>query len=188
MPGTAILNLFGSSTRCDGALLLRQNQIRRIWPLPNLRRRLASVSSSARRMSITFTSRLARSSWCICMGNSSKAGAIPAYVPPSMMPRRTNLLLRFRSAHAADGFVLTSAGSEKCRFEMERIYSKLMGCSVFIAIGTSGQVEPAASFVAGVAGRARTLYVGPEEPANSSSFSEIHLGKAGEVVPGLFGA
>lgn len=72
-------------------------------------------------------------------------------------------------------------------YEMERIYSKLLQCSVFLAIGTSGQVEPAASFVAQVAGRARTVYVGPEEPANASSFSEIHLGKAEEILPALFG-
>jgi hypothetical protein len=49
-------------------------------------------------------------------------------------------------------------------------------------------VEPAASFVAHVAARARTIYVGPERPANASSFAECHFGKAGEVLPGLFGA
>ena len=49
-------------------------------------------------------------------------------------------------------------------------------------------VEPAASFVAHVRGRARTIYVGPEEPANASAFTECHLGKAGEVLPNLFGA
>jgi hypothetical protein len=36
---------------------------------------------------------------------------------------------------------------------------------VFIAVGTSGVVEPAASFVAQVSDRARTIYVGPENPA-----------------------
>ena len=48
-------------------------------------------------------------------------------------------------------------------------------------------VEPAASFVAHVAGRARTIYVGPEDPANVSLFTECYLGKAGEVLPDLFG-
>jgi hypothetical protein len=47
--------------------------------------------------------------------------------------------------------------------------------------GTSGVVEPAASFVAHVLGRARTIYVGAEQPANASAFTECHLGKAGEV-------
>jgi len=70
-------------------------------------------------------------------------------------------------------------------FELDRIFATLNECSVFMAVGTSGVVEPAASFVAHVAARARTIYVGPEEPANASSFSERHLGKAGEVLPEL---
>ena len=61
-------------------------------------------------------------------------------------------------------------------------------CTLFVAVGTSGVVEPAANFVAHVAGRARTIYVGPEEPANASSFTESYLGKAGEVLPDLFGS
>jgi len=73
-------------------------------------------------------------------------------------------------------------------FGMDRIFDALNQCTVFMAIGTSGVVEPAASFVAHVAGRARTIYVGPEEPANAFSFSECHLGKAGEVLPDLLGA
>ena len=71
-------------------------------------------------------------------------------------------------------------------FEMERIYTRLFRSTVFVAVGTSGQVEPAASFVASVADRARTIYVGPEKPANASSFSKTYLGNAGEVLPGLF--
>jgi NAD-dependent deacetylase len=52
-----------------------------------------------------------------------------------------------------------------------------------MAIGTSGEVHPAAGFVAQVNGRARTIYVGPEKPANASSFTECYLGKAGEILP-----
>jgi NAD-dependent deacetylase len=70
-------------------------------------------------------------------------------------------------------------------FELDRIYRALDACTVFIAIGTSGVVEPAASFVAQVNGRTRTIYVGPEEPANTISFAECYLGKAGEVLPNL---
>jgi len=70
-------------------------------------------------------------------------------------------------------------------FELERIYEALDASTVFMAVGTSGVVEPAASFVAQVAGRARTIYVGPENPANASSFTECYTGKAGEVLPGL---
>jgi len=71
-------------------------------------------------------------------------------------------------------------------FGLDRIYEALDDCTLFIAVGTSGVVEPAASFVAHVTGRARTIYVGPENPANTSSFTECHLGKAAEVLPSLF--
>src|SRR5437667_3499488 len=71
-------------------------------------------------------------------------------------------------------------------FELDRIFRALDQCPIFMAIGTSGVVEPAASFVAHVRGRTRTIYVGPEEPANVSAFTECHLGKAGEVLPNLF--
>jgi NAD-dependent deacetylase len=73
-------------------------------------------------------------------------------------------------------------------YEMDRIYDQLERCDVFAAIGTSGAVEPAASFVAHVAGRARTIYVGPEEPFNRLAFDTCILGKAGEVLPVFFGA
>ncbi len=73
-------------------------------------------------------------------------------------------------------------------FELDKIFRALDRCTVFMAIGTSGVVEPAASFVAQVRGRARTIYVGPEEPANAFVFTECHLGKAGEVLPKLFSA
>jgi NAD-dependent deacetylase len=72
-------------------------------------------------------------------------------------------------------------------FSLDRIYQALDDCTLFMTIGTSGAVEPAASFVAHVTGRARTIYVGPEKPANASSFTERHLGKAGEVLPDLLG-
>src|ERR1700722_4311301 len=72
--------------------------------------------------------------------------------------------------------------------ELDRIYEALDACTLFVAVGTSGVVEPAASFVAHVAGRARTIYVGPENPANASLFTEYYFGKAGEILPDLFGA
>jgi NAD-dependent deacetylase len=72
-------------------------------------------------------------------------------------------------------------------FEMDRIFGELNRTTVFVAIGTSGVVEPAASFVAHLAGRARTIYVGPEEPANAWAFDERCLGKAGELLPKMLG-
>lgn len=71
-------------------------------------------------------------------------------------------------------------------FEMPRIFQALQECSIFVTVGTSGVVEPAASFVAHVQGRAVTAYVGPEEPANCSAFDECFIGNAGEVLPNLF--
>jgi NAD-dependent deacetylase len=73
-------------------------------------------------------------------------------------------------------------------FELDRIYRALDQSTLFMAVGTSGVVEPAASLVAHVAGRARTIYLGPENPANASLFTECHLGRAGEILPNLFDA
>lgn len=70
-------------------------------------------------------------------------------------------------------------------FHMDRIYENLQRCTAFIAIGTSGQVEPAATFAAAVGDHARSIYIGPEEPANASTFTEVILGKAGDVLPSL---
>ena len=72
-------------------------------------------------------------------------------------------------------------------YELDHIYEALDDSTLFMAVGTSGVVEPAASFVAHL-GRSRTIYVGPEEPANASAFTECHLGKAGEILPDLLGA
>jgi NAD-dependent deacetylase len=68
-------------------------------------------------------------------------------------------------------------------FNLDRIFRALDECTVFMAVGTSGVVEPAASFVAHIISRARTIYVGVERPANASAFTECHLGKAAEVLP-----
>ncbi len=68
---------------------------------------------------------------------------------------------------------------------MDVIYQALDRCTIFMAIGTSGMVEPAASFVAHVRSRALTVYVGPEEPANASSFTECHSGQSGRAAAGF---
>jgi len=71
-------------------------------------------------------------------------------------------------------------------FGLDAIFSTLDRCTVFVAIGTSGVVEPAASFVAQVGGRARTYYVGPELPVNASAFDECLQENAGNILPTLF--
>jgi len=72
-------------------------------------------------------------------------------------------------------------------FFMEEIAEALSSSDVFVTIGSSGSVYPAAGFVrAARASGARTVYVGPEEPDNARAFDECRLGKATEVVPTLF--
>jgi NAD-dependent SIR2 family protein deacetylase len=87
-------------------------------------------------------------------------------------------------ARVAERFARIFAGSAKRRFDMDRVLRTLEVCTVFIAIGTSGLVEPAASFVSQT--KARTFYVGPEEPLNLAFFDETLTGKAEELLPTLF--
>ncbi len=71
-------------------------------------------------------------------------------------------------------------------FGMDRIFEELRICTVLLTIGSSGVVEPAASFVRMArVNKAKAIYIGPEEPANGMFFDEVVLGKAGEVLPGL---
>jgi len=71
-------------------------------------------------------------------------------------------------------------------FEMDRVLRELRACTVLLTVGTSGVVEPAASFVRMArVNRASTIYVGPEEPANREFFDNVVLGNAGEVLPKL---
>jgi NAD-dependent deacetylase len=72
-------------------------------------------------------------------------------------------------------------------FDMDVIADELGRCDLFVTIGSSGAVYPAAGFVAAVRarGRARTVYVGPERPDNAGDFDECVLGKAGLLVPAL---
>jgi NAD-dependent deacetylase len=74
-------------------------------------------------------------------------------------------------------------------FHLDRLYRELELCTIFVAVGTSGVVHPAAGFVAHakLKGVVRsTCYVGLEEPANRILFNQVLLGKAGEILPGLF--
>ncbi|HUK42995.1 MAG TPA: NAD-dependent deacylase [Candidatus Bathyarchaeia archaeon] len=71
-------------------------------------------------------------------------------------------------------------------YAMDHVFAELRACSVLLTVGTSGVVEPAASFVRMArAHSARTIYVGAEEPANREFFAEVVLGKAGEALPAL---
>jgi NAD-dependent deacetylase len=67
---------------------------------------------------------------------------------------------------------------------MREVIPAIEACSIFLTVGSSGVVQPAASFplIAKQKG-ARTVYVGLESPANASAFDEILLGPAGEQLP-----
>ena len=70
-------------------------------------------------------------------------------------------------------------------FDMERIAMALAACDVFVSIGTSGNVYPAAGFVADVRrrGRARTVELNLEPSEGFSLFEERVYGPASEIVP-----
>src|SRR5688500_6345645 len=69
-------------------------------------------------------------------------------------------------------------------YQMERIDRALMDADLFVSIGTSGAVYPAAGFVqtARYAG-ARTLEMNLEPSLGSFHFHESRTGRAGELVP-----
>ncbi|MFK7770060.1 MAG: Sir2 family NAD+-dependent deacetylase [Mariniblastus sp.] len=69
-------------------------------------------------------------------------------------------------------------------FEMERIETALQQCDLFISIGTSGAVYPAAGFanVANASG-AETAMLNLEPSDNVSDFQKSNYGPATEIVP-----
>lgn len=69
-------------------------------------------------------------------------------------------------------------------FEMDRIYDALKACRIFVSIGTSGSVYPAANFVAtGRAAGAHTVELNLEPSEGASLFAERLYGPATQVVP-----
>jgi NAD-dependent deacetylase len=71
--------------------------------------------------------------------------------------------------------------------EMERIQAGLEACGVFLAVGTSGNVYPAAGFVDLAGPGARTLELNLERSLVSGRFQETRLGPASVTVPALVG-
>jgi NAD-dependent deacetylase len=69
-------------------------------------------------------------------------------------------------------------------YRMERIYGALGECDLFVSIGTSGAVYPAAGFVQeALMNGARTLELNLEPSEGSRFFTESRHGRAGEIVP-----
>lgn len=70
-------------------------------------------------------------------------------------------------------------------YHMEQISAALATCALFVSIGTSGEVYPAAGFVAEAkAAGAQTLELNLERSAGSTRFDGHLLGPATKVVPG----
>jgi len=69
-------------------------------------------------------------------------------------------------------------------FEMERIYGALSGCHLFVSIGTSGNVYPAAGFVREAQmAAAHTVELNLEPSEGASLFAAAIYGRATEIVP-----
>lgn len=68
---------------------------------------------------------------------------------------------------------------------LDRIQRALTTCDMFISIGTSGNVYPAAGFVGLMRklGRGHTVELNLEPSVGASWFAESHYGKATEIVP-----
>lgn len=68
--------------------------------------------------------------------------------------------------------------------EMQRIHSALRGCDLFVAIGTSGNVYPAAGFVeVAKHSGAKTHLLNLDESQNGTEFDTEDYGLATEIVP-----
>ena len=115
-------------------------------------------------------------------------------------------LAKSRCAHCGDarpcsGDLLTSMICDACGkpgglrphvvwfgeipFGLGRVAEALDACDLFVAIGTSGTVYPAAGFVQHVArlGRAHTVEINLEPSEGHSVFAERIYGSAGETLP-----
>ena len=69
-------------------------------------------------------------------------------------------------------------------YHMERIAEALSKADVFVSIGTSGEVYPAANFVAEADHfGAHTIELNLEPSAGASRFAECRFGPASEIVP-----
>ncbi|MCE1229900.1 MAG: NAD-dependent deacylase [Firmicutes bacterium] len=67
--------------------------------------------------------------------------------------------------------------------DMERIELALYLCDLFVSIGTSGNVYPAAGFVQQVGAQAHTLELNLDASQTTSLFHESRRGKATDLVP-----
>ena len=107
------------------------------------------------------------------------------------------VVVAMEDEHLMDGYVAcTACGAERLRphivwfhempLHMRKIDRAVADCDVFIAIGTSGHVYPAAGLL-GIAQAcgAHCIGINLDPPENVALFDEFHQGKAGELLPNL---
>ena len=71
-------------------------------------------------------------------------------------------------------------------YYMDQIYEAVAKCTIFITVGTSGHVYPAAYFLSMARQKgAKTIGVNLDEPLNSHDMDYFYQGKAGEILPEL---
>ena len=130
--------------------------------------------------------------WCTCMESSFSPAATVATArhSPTCSSMRTRLGI---PQCECGGWIRPNiVWFGEVPFHMERIFEELHRCTLMLVVGTSGMVQPAASFVLGpinaISRRpaVRTCYVGPEHPANAAAFTQVFEGRAGELLPKLF--
>ncbi|WP_255303620.1 NAD-dependent deacylase [Georgenia sp. 311] len=69
-------------------------------------------------------------------------------------------------------------------YELDRIGRAVSGCDLFVSVGTSGSVYPAAGYVSLAASSgAHTLELNLEPSEGSRFFDEVRTGPAGRLVP-----
>lgn len=71
-------------------------------------------------------------------------------------------------------------------FEMEKIEKALQHADLFVVIGTSGNVYPAAGFVNWVPRSCKTVLINKEPALNNSAFDEVLIGPATQKVAEFF--
>lgn len=69
-------------------------------------------------------------------------------------------------------------------YDLDRIENAIVACDVFVSIGTSGAVYPAAGYVAlAAAFGARTVVLNLEPSDSLVPFDESRAGRATDIVP-----
>jgi len=125
---------------------------------------------------IALHGRLARTRCSSCDAPSFDDEAPHATAPPCPKcgaPLRPDIVMFEESLGAAE-----EMGSKRA----------LRDCDLFIAIGTSGTVWPASSFVRSASFEgAHTILVNLTATEGDSAFAEVHHGPADEIVPQLLG-